>query len=125
MIGRWERTLLVGGALAGLSGVALSALSAHVTGAGSLETAARFLLLHAPVLLAIAALTGQRYIHRGFGRSAGFAIGLGLILFCGDLSVRALLQAAPIPLAAPTGGVVLMLGWGALALAAIARDHRA
>ena len=48
----WDRILIALGAIAGLAGVALSAAAAHVTGAGSLETAARFLLFHAPALLA-------------------------------------------------------------------------
>ena len=70
----WDRILIALGAIAGLAGVALSAAAAHVTGAGSLETAARFLLFHAPALLALAALSGTRLVHPGLGRAAGFAL---------------------------------------------------
>ena len=36
---------------------------------------------------------------------------LGLVLFCGDLSIRAIWGIAPWRLAAPTGGILLILGW--------------
>lgn len=75
--------------------------------------------MHAPVLLVLPALVGSGLVHRGLGRVAGGAIGLGLALFCGDLSVRALLGVAPVPFAAPAGGVVLMLGWVLLGAAAL------
>jgi uncharacterized membrane protein YgdD (TMEM256/DUF423 family) len=44
-------------------------------------------------------------------RLAGFVLILGLALFCGDLSRRALSGVALLPMAAPTGGVLLMIGW--------------
>jgi len=115
----WDKALAALGALAGLAGVALSAAAAHVTGPGSLETAARFLLFHAPALLGAAALAGMGLIHPGAGRTAGFALALGLALFSGDLALRALGGGPFSPLAAPTGGFVLMLGWGLIAVAAV------
>ena len=87
--------------------------------AGSLDTAARFLLFHAPALLGAAALAGMGLIHPGAGRAAGFALALGLALFSGDLALRALGGGPLSPLAAPTGGFVLMLGWGLIAVAAV------
>lgn len=122
MIGAPERAFLVLGAVAGLAGVALSALAAHLTGSGSLDTAARFLLMHAPVLLVLPALIGLGFLHRSLARIAGGGIVLGLALFCGDLSVRALLGVALVPMAAPVGGVVLMLGWLVLGAAALVRN---
>ncbi len=116
--------LMVMGALAGLLGVALSAAAAHGPGGPNLETASRYLLLHAPVLLATAALARAEAISPGMGRIAGWLIVLGLVLFCGDLTMRALRNAALFPMAAPIGGFVLMGGWGLLALAALMRVFR-
>ena len=113
--------LMVIGALAGLVGVALSAAAAHGPGGPNLETASRYLLFHAPVLLAIVALARMGAIHAGTGRIAGWLIVIGLILFCGDLAMRALRNAALFPMAAPTGGFVLMGGWAVLAVAALLR----
>lgn len=115
----WDRALVGLAALAGLSGVALAAVAAHVTGPGNLETASQFLLFHAPVLLAVPALGRLEIGHASLGRVAAAAIALGLALFCGDLAVRALLGAAPVFTAAPTGGIVLMLGWAMLGVAAL------
>ena len=120
----WDRILIALGAIAGLAGVALSAAAAHVTGAGSLETAARFLLFHAPALLALAALSGTRLVHPGLGRAAGFALVLGLGLFSGDLALRALQGVPLFPMAAPSGGVILMLGWVLIAVAALGARQR-
>jgi uncharacterized membrane protein YgdD (TMEM256/DUF423 family) len=116
--------LIVLGAVAGLLGVALAAAAAHHAGGQNLETAARFLMLHAPVLLAIAALTGTGAVQPGLGRIAGWIIVLGLALFCGDLVMRALRGAALFPMAAPTGGFTLMAGWAVLAVAALLRVWR-
>jgi uncharacterized membrane protein YgdD (TMEM256/DUF423 family) len=112
------------GALAGLLGVALAAAAAHHSSGANLETAARFLMLHAPVLLAIAALAGTGAVHPGLGRIAGWVIVLGLVLFCGDLAMRAFRGAALFPMAAPSGGFALMAGWALLALAALLRMWR-
>ena len=116
--------LIVLGALAGLLGVGLAAAAAHHTGGSNLETAARFLLLHAPVLLVIVALAGNGAIQPGLGRIAGWILVLGLALFCGDLVMRAYRGGALFPMAAPTGGFLLMGGWALLAVAALLRVWR-
>jgi uncharacterized membrane protein YgdD (TMEM256/DUF423 family) len=116
--------LMVMGALAGLLGVALSAAAAHGPGGPNLDTASRYLLLHAPVLLVTVALARTDAIQPGTARIAGWVIVLGLILFCGDLAMRAFRNAALFPMAAPTGGFVLMAGWALLGLAALARIFR-
>jgi len=116
--------LAVIGALAGLLGVALSAAAAHGPGGPNLETAARYLLLHAPAVLVTVALARAEAISPGLGRAAGWLMVLGLVLFCGDLTIRALRNAALFPMAAPVGGVLLMGGWGLLALAALMRLFR-
>ncbi|GGC80170.1 DUF423 domain-containing protein [Chelatococcus reniformis] len=114
-----DRLFVVLGALFGLAGVAAAAAAAHVTGEGNLGTAANFLLFHAPVLIAATAVMGQGLVRRGIARLAIMLIALGAILFCGDLALRALAHAPLFPMAAPTGGVVLMAGWLLLAVAAL------
>jgi uncharacterized membrane protein YgdD (TMEM256/DUF423 family) len=113
--------LILIGALAGLAGVALSAMAAHAPGGPNLDTAARFLVVHAPALLGIAALSAGGAVSPGLGRIAGWLLVLGLALFCGDLVMRALRGAALFPMAAPVGGFLLMGGWGMLAVAALLR----
>ena len=115
-----ERALAVLAALCGLGGVALSAAAAHGPGGANLDTAARFLLAHAPALLALAALLERGAVGPGLGRLAGFPLVVGLARFCGDLSSRALRGEALFPRAAPTGGIVLMIGWALVAVAALA-----
>jgi uncharacterized membrane protein YgdD (TMEM256/DUF423 family) len=105
-----ERILIVLASLSGLLGVGLSAAAAHMTG-GSLATAAQFLLFHAPALLALVALSVGGTLNVTLARLAGFVMILGLALFCGDLSRRAFSGVPLLPMAAPTGGVLLMIGW--------------
>ncbi|MBZ6076549.1 DUF423 domain-containing protein [Microvirga puerhi] len=106
-----DRLLLVAAGLAGCLGVALSAAAAHVTGGGNLLTAAQFLLFHAPALLALSALGAGGLLHPRLARLSGVVLLLGLVLFCGDLSRRTLSGLPLVPMAAPTGGVLLMIGW--------------
>jgi len=119
-----DRGLVALGALSGILGVALSAVAAHLTGSGSLQTAAQFLLFHAPGLLALVALISSGAIGPRLARLAGYVMAVGLILFCGDLSGRALAGVTLAPMAAPTGGVLLMVGWGLAGAAAFIRPPR-
>ena len=114
------RLLIVLAALSGLLGVGLSAAAAHVTG-GNLATAAQFLLFHAPALLALVALVAAGLLHPTLAQAAGYLMVLGLVLFCGDLSRRAFSGVALAPMAAPTGGILLMLGWLLVGLSALLR----
>jgi uncharacterized membrane protein YgdD (TMEM256/DUF423 family) len=112
------RALIVLAALSGVLGVGLSAAAAHVAG-GNLATAAQFLLFHAPALLALAALIAAGALHSALAQAAGFVLVLGLILFCGDLSRRAFSGAALFPMAAPSGGIFLIIGWVLVGAAAL------
>ena len=42
-----------------------------------------------------------------------------MVLFAGDLSMRVWRGAALFPMAAPAGGILLMIGWAAIALSAL------
>ena len=116
-----ERLLVVLAALAGLLGVAFSAMATHLTGAGTLEVSASFLLFHAATLIGLAALVSGGTLGRRVGLLAGYVIVAGLALFCGDLALRAFAGRAMFPNAAPTGGVLLMIGWAAIGVAALSR----
>ena len=105
------RLLIAFGALSGFLGVGLSAMGRHWANAQHLTTVAQFLLLHAPALLALAALMGAGLVHDRIGAAAGLGLVLGLALFCGDLAARDFLARPLFPMAAPAGGLVLMLGW--------------
>lgn len=113
--------ILIGlGALSGVLGVGLSAAAAHVTG-GNLATAAQFLLFHAPALLVLAALIASGAVHPGLAQAAGFVLVIGLVLFCGDLSRRAFSGVPLAPMAAPAGGITLMIGWVLIGISALLR----
>ncbi|QFU17410.1 DUF423 domain-containing protein [Microvirga thermotolerans] len=119
-----DRLPVVAAGLSGCLGVALSAAASHLTGGGQLQTAAQFLLFHAPALLAIPALAASSLLHPRLARAAGVLLVLGLALFCGDLSRRAFAGLSLAPMAAPAGGLLLMAGWLATALAGILRPRR-
>lgn len=117
----WDRVLVVLAGVSGVLGIAASAAAAHSAGGANLETAGRYLLLHATALVGVAALTGAGLVHPTLGRVAGSILVLGLLLFAGDLSWRVLRGGPLLPMAAPTGGILLMLGWALLAAAALVR----
>jgi uncharacterized membrane protein YgdD (TMEM256/DUF423 family) len=111
-----SRTLLLAAGLLGASGVALSAAAAH-QGIANIATAASFLLMHAPAFLALSILGGNRV--RSYG---SWALLLGLVMFSGDLLARAYLGTRLFPLAAPSGGVLMIGGWLAIAASALAKE---
>lgn len=119
-----DRLILSLAALAGGLGVAASAAAAHGAGTDSLKTAGQFLLFHAPAILALGALGGAGLTHRPVTRAAAALLLVGLALFSGDLALRALAGRPLFAMAAPSGGVALMLGWLAAAVAALVRPRR-
>jgi uncharacterized membrane protein YgdD (TMEM256/DUF423 family) len=112
------RIFVMAGGLAGAAGVALSAVAAHA-GGGNVGTAASFLLAHAPALLAIGLIGGNRVLKGG-----GAILLLGLVLFCGDLLARHYAGSRLFPMAAPAGGTLLIAGWLVVAAAALAGNAR-
>lgn len=90
--------------LCGALGVALSAIAAHA-GGGNLGTAASFLLAHAPAFLVLGFVAGKLL------RVGAWALLVGLVLFAGDLVSRDYLGQRLFPLAAPSGGILMIAGW--------------
>ncbi|BBK43609.1 hypothetical protein STVA_36290 [Allostella vacuolata] len=113
---RLHRAFLVAAGLYGAAGVATAAIAAHAaagTATGELlRTASQFLMIQGAAIAAAAAL------------GAGWAGGImtaGTLLFCGDLLVRAWTGQRILPLAAPVGGSLLIIGWLALAWSGLRR----
>jgi uncharacterized membrane protein YgdD (TMEM256/DUF423 family) len=113
-------TMVLLAGLMGASGVVLAAAAAHTASGGSgLETAAYMLLLHAAALLGGATLLQQGLPHRAIMLGVLTAWVLGTALFSGDITLRAFTGHRLFPLAAPAGGIILIVGWLGLAASAI------
>lgn len=117
-----SRVIIVGLAgLTGAAGVSLAALATHRVNDPSLATAAQMLVLHAAASVGVAA--HLRRVHHGpapFAKVWIVAAALflaGSSLFAADIAARAISGARLFPMAAPTGGSSMILGWLVLALA--------
>jgi uncharacterized membrane protein YgdD (TMEM256/DUF423 family) len=115
---RLSRVLIVLAGMMGADGVILAAASAHQADASRLAAASSMLLFHACAVLATVALAERALIHAriGFGAAIGFVI--ASVLFAGDLALRQYAGHGLFPMAAPTGGTLLIASWLALAVAA-------
>ncbi|TIM12450.1 MAG: DUF423 domain-containing protein [Mesorhizobium sp.] len=111
------RILVFAGGLCGAAGVALSAAAAHLGGA-FVGTVATFLLMHAPVFLAVGLVGANRIM-----RTASLILLIGLVLFCGDLLARDFLGSRLFSMSAPIGGTLLIAGWLAVAASALKRPR--
>lgn len=107
------RILTVAGGLCGAAGVALSAAAAHAGGVNT-GTAASFLLMHAGAFLAVGLARASRPM-----RIAATVVLVGLVLFAGDLLARDFIGTRLFPMAAPTGGTLMILGWIAVAVTGV------
>jgi len=110
--------------LMGAGGVVLAAAGAHAAPGAGLDSAAYMLLFHAASVLGGAALTAQGVLPRPPALAALAAWVLGSLLFSGDIALRAFAGHRLFPMAAPSGGIVLIAGWIMLAAAAIAALSR-
>jgi len=111
--------LFVSGLL-GAAGVALAAAASHGGDTLFLGSASAMCLAHAPVLL------GLYLGHKSFRTAtlAALVLGLGTIVFAGDLVSRHYLGDRLFPMAAPTGGTLMMLGWLIVAIGAFFRVQK-
>ena len=115
---RLSRILIILAALMGADGVILAAASAHGADASRLAAASSMLLFHATAVLATVALADRGIIHGKIGIAAAFGFVIAAALFAGDLTLRQYAGHGLFPLAAPTGGTLLIASWLALAVAA-------
>lgn len=99
--------LMAAAGLMGAAGVAGAAYVAHGGDPRLVGTAAAICLVHAPaVLAACLADRGTRALS-----IAATAWVLGVLLFSGDLFVRAVFAPRDMIATAPLGGSILILGW--------------
>ncbi len=121
--GDMDKTLMFVGALMGGLGVGIGAFGAHgLRGRLSpemlavFETGVQYQMYHALAILATAAL-----MVRVDGRAtviAGWSFFVGILLFSGSLYALALTGVTTLGAITPIGGVALLVGWAALAVAA-------
>ena len=115
---RLARVLIVLAAVMGADGVILAAASAHQADASRLAAASSMLLFHACAVLAAVALAERALIHIRIGFLAAIGFVIAAALFAGDLTLRQYAGHGLFPMAAPTGGTLLIASWLALAVAA-------
>jgi uncharacterized membrane protein YgdD (TMEM256/DUF423 family) len=108
------------GGLMGAAGVVLVAASAHAERAKRLDAAGYLLLVHAAAVVAVIAALDRGLVWRPLGILAVSGYVLGSALFAGDLTLRAFSGRRLFPMAAPSGGALLVAGWLLLAVAALA-----
>jgi uncharacterized membrane protein YgdD (TMEM256/DUF423 family) len=116
-------TLMILIALAGLmgaGGIALAAAGAHMAPGAGLDSAAYMLLFHAAAVVGGVALIQQGALWRPLALLVLAAWVLGAVLFSGDIAMRAFTAHRLFPMAAPSGGMILIGAWLALTAAAIA-----
>jgi uncharacterized membrane protein YgdD (TMEM256/DUF423 family) len=112
--------LIILAGLMGAAGVTLAAAASHVDTPVKLDSGAYLLLFHAS-----AVITGISAIDRGLAwRPLGIVAVVGFIIgstvFASDLALRAFAGSRLFPMAAPTGGVILIASWlGVSAAAAV------
>ncbi len=112
------RLLVVLAGLMGAAGVVLAALSVHQPDATRLGSASSMLLFHATAIIGTALLVAHGLAQRTAGLIAALGFVAGAALFAGDLSLRQFAGHSLFPMAAPTGGTLLIIGWLVLAIAA-------
>jgi uncharacterized membrane protein YgdD (TMEM256/DUF423 family) len=111
--------LLVLAGLMGAGGIMLAAAGAHAAPGAGLDSAAYMLLFHATAIIGAAALIQNGALWRGPALAVLAAWVVGAVLFSGDIALRAFAGHRLFPMAAPSGGIVLILGWLAFAGVAI------
>jgi uncharacterized membrane protein YgdD (TMEM256/DUF423 family) len=111
--------------LMGAAGIMLSAAGAHLASSAGLDGAGSMLLFHAAAVLGGAALLQQGALWRPLAVVALAGWILGAVLFSGDIAMRAFGGHRLFPMAAPSGGIILIAAWLALAIAAVGALLRA
>src|SRR6266478_193993 len=115
--GRTQELIFFAGVM-GADGIILAAASAHQGDAARLAPASSMLLFHAAAVLAVAALAERGIIHARIGIASAFGFVLAAALFAGDLTLRQYAGHGLFPIAAPSGGTLLIASWLAVAVAA-------
>ncbi len=111
--------LVILAGLMGAAGIVLAAAGAHAAPDAGLDSAAYMLLFHAAAVLGGSALSQQGLSWRPLMLAVLIAWVVGAALFSGDIAARAFLGHRLFAFAAPTGGMILIVAWLALSVAAV------
>jgi len=110
--------LIIFAGLMGAAGVVLLAAAAHAAPGAGLDSAGQMLLFHAAAVIAAVAALQPVLLFRPLALAAAIGLVVGTVLFSGDIAMRAFAGHRLFPMAAPTGGVILIASWLAAAVAA-------
>ena len=115
-----EQILIALAGLMGAAGIMLTAAGAHGKPGAGLDSAGYLLLIHAVAVLAGAVAARNGVILRSAGLVVLCGFILGASLFAADVAARAYLGGRLFPFAAPAGGVIMIVSWLLLIVAALA-----
>lgn len=110
-----SRAHLLIACLFGASGVSLWAYATHA-GQPSAAIAAQMLLIHSAAIVALTAARMIGLLHERVAMFLVSGLAFGVILFAGDLAMRAIFNSRLFPMASPLGGVVMIASWLGLAI---------
>lgn len=120
-----DKTFLLVGAVAAFLAVGLGAFGAHGLRArlspemlAVFETGVRYHMYHALAIVLVALIMGR--FDGWMIRAAGWAFTAGIVLFSGSLYLLAVTGVTILGAITPIGGLAFLLGWGFLAVAAVA-----
>jgi uncharacterized membrane protein YgdD (TMEM256/DUF423 family) len=103
----------------GAGGIVLAAAGAHAAPGAGLDSAAYMLLFHAAAVIGASALVQQGIVWRPLALAAIAAWIVGSALFAGDLALRAFAGHRLFVMAAPAGGIILIVSWLVFSAAAV------
>ena len=112
------RILIILAGVMGADGVMLAAAAAHQPDATRLASASSMLLFHAAAVMGAVALIERNVVHLQIGLASAIGFVLATALFAGDLVMRQYAGHGLFPMVAPTGGMLLIASWLALAVSA-------
>ena len=119
--------LVAAAALSALIGVAVGGYGAHGLNANESltsmwETGVTYQIWHALGAFAASWLASTREAHtRKIVTAGGWCLVLGSLSFSGSLYFFIIDSIFPLPMLAPIGGTVMMLGWGGIVYGALRR----
>lgn len=110
--------LLVLAGLMGAAGITVAAIGVHAYPGAGLDDAGNMLLFHAAAVVGVVAAVDRALLSRVVGLLAAAGLVIGALLFAGDVTMPIYAGFELFPGAAPAGGVLLIISWVAVAVAA-------